>query len=391
MSYNKLLDLIEKGQKGNYPWIPIGQEKMGRHIGIGKRLYHLIGGDPGTGKTAFVDQNYVLRPYNWFRYEKPEDDDTKLKVVYFSMERSKENKMAKWVAMKLWEQEGTLLDVPTVLGWGTAKRKLTNHEKQCIEKYREYYNEMSNHVQVLDGANNPTGVYKQLVDLALLHGDDYRRNEHGQLFRKDREKFLQGEPSWEEVPDRTLPDDVTVEKYDSVYVPHDPNLIIEYIIDHMGVVRQESKLGAKGTLDKMSSYNQLFRDHYGFCPVAINQFNRNNANIMRRVNTDMSPEKQDFKGSGNMYEDADVVLGLFNPYEFGISPHLGYKINKLVNDEGYNRFRSVTILKNTYGIDNAAFGCQFLGECGYYDELPKASDMTDQMYDDVVYPNGIVN
>jgi len=392
MSYDKLKNSIIRGQNNEYPWIPIGMEKMGKHLGIGKRLYHLIGGDPGTGKTSFVDQNYVLKPYDWYK-NKPEDNDTNLLIHYFSMERSKENKYAKWLALRLWMDHSILLDVPTIMGWGTAKRPLEDHELELIDEYKEYFSEMETIITVQDGVNNPTGVYKQLVDLALLHGNEYRRDSEGHLFKRDREKFITGEPEWINISDETgLPKEVAeLERYDGIYIPYDPKLIILFVIDHLGKVRHESGLNDKGTLDKMSAYIQIARDHYGMCGIGINQFNRNNSNIMRRVNTDMSPEKSDFKGSGNMYEDADVVIGLFNPFEFGISSYLKYKVNKLVNDEGYNRFRSSSILKNTYGIDNAAFGCQFIGECGFYKELPKAGDMTEQLYSETVYPAGIIN
>lgn len=392
MSYSKLKKSIKRGQDGHYPWIPLGMEKMGKHVGIGKRLYHLVGGDPGTGKTSFVDQNYVLKPYDWY-VNRSEDEDTKFLVHYFSMERSKEYKYAKWLALKLWRDEDILLDVPTLMGWGTAKRELHSYELELIDKYEEYFEKMEEIVHVQDGVNNPTGVFKQLIDLALQHGHEYRRNLQGDLFQRDRKLFIAGKPEWIKIKNESdLPKQVKeLERYDSIYVPNDENLIIEVVIDHMGKVRNESGLNDKGTLDKMSSYLQIARDHYGMCTVAINQFNRNNADIMRRINTDMSPEKSDFKGSGNMYEDADIVIALFNPYEFGIKTYLQYKVNKLVNDEGYNRFRGATILKNTYGIDNAAFGCQFLGECGFYDELPKAGDMTEQLYSETVYPNGIIN
>lgn len=391
MSYSKLKNSIKRGQEGKYPWIPIGMEKMGKHIGIGKRLYHLIGGDPGSGKTSYVDKNYVLMPYKWYM-SRPKEEETKLLIHYFSMERSKEYKYAKWLALKIWEEEGILLDVPTLLGWGTAKRPLEKYELILIDEYQEFFDKMESIVHVQDGINNPTGVFKQLIDIALEHGNEYRRNLIGELFKRDREKFIKNEPEWIMITDESnLPKQVQeLNCYDSIYIPFNDNLIIEIIIDHMGKVRSESSLDDKRTLDKMSQYLQIARDHYGMCCVAINQFNRNNSNMLRRVNTDMSPEKSDFKGSGNMYEDADIVIALFNPYEFGISSHLGYKMNKLVNEQGYNRFRSATILKNTYGIDNAAFGCQFLGECGYYKELPKAADMTDALYHETVYPNGII-
>ena len=40
----------------------------------------------------------------------------------------------------------------------------------------------------------------------------------------------------------------------------------------------------------------------------------------------MSPLPSDFKSTGNLYEDADVALALYNPYKLGDTTNLGYNI-----------------------------------------------------------------
>ena len=58
------------------------------------------------------------------------------------------------------------------------------------------------------------------------------------------------------------------------------------------------------------------RDRYGYTVIDISQFNRSIGSVDRMKIKDVSPEPDDFKGSGDLYENADVALGLFNPYKF---------------------------------------------------------------------------
>ena len=128
----------------------------------------------------------------------------------------------------------------------------------------------------------------------------------------------------------------------------------------------------------MSEYNSSeFRDFYGFSPVAVSQFNRGLEETLRRYKSELSPLPSDFKGSGNMYEDSDLALALYNPYKLGEESNLGYPINKFVSSTGYNRYRSCYILKNSYGVDDTAIGYHFIGEVGLMNELPKPNEITD--------------
>ena len=103
--FSQLLKQVEDGIEGKSKWIPIGYDKLGSHIGIGQKIYTLIGGNSGTGKTGFTDCTYVLNPYKWYK-ENKNKTDIKFKIIYRSMERSKSFKIGKWVCAKLYEDNG---------------------------------------------------------------------------------------------------------------------------------------------------------------------------------------------------------------------------------------------------------------------------------------------
>ena len=223
-----------------------------------------------------------------------------------------------------------------------------------------YFEQMFDYVELIDGPVNPTGIYKHVVEYAKVHG-----------------KMI-------EEPYTTKDGILRTRKK---YVPNNPNLITLIIEDHLGKLRGEmigdkfASPNSKEVLDKMSDYNSSeFRDVYGFSPVAVIQLNRGLEGSARSAqlvkhDVELGPLPSDFKGSSVPYDDADVALALYNPFKVKDFNHMNYDIPKFVNSGGYNRFRSLTILKNSYGIDDACFGLNFLGECGAMRELPRADEI----------------
>jgi len=358
----ELIDLqkaIDKGREGKSIWIPLHFPKMGQEVGIGKSIYTIVGGMSGTGKTAFTDLAYVLAPYKWMKQNYDKTGIT-IRVIYHSMERSKTYKLAKWVSMKLYTQYNILMDVPDILGWGVQRNRVPEEVYQKIVKCFDYFNEMLDYVEIIEGPINPTGIWKNAYNYAETVG-----------------KF-------EKVPYTTLEGD---EKYHTIYKTNDENLVTVVLLDHIGKLKGELNDGvflqpqSKALMDKMSDYaGSELRDRLGFSPVIVSQFNRGLEDTQRRVKTEMSPLPSDFKNTGNLYEDADVALALYNPYKLGDNENLGYNIPAFVNSKGYNRFRSCYVLKNSYGVDDIAFGYNFIGEVGIMYELKKAGLLTPEDY-----------
>lgn len=334
-----LAEDIERGIKGENTGIPTGFPILDSNInGIQKSLYTIVGGNSGTGKTSFVDLAYVLNPYKWL-IENKDKTNIKIKWIYNSMERNTKYKLAKWVCLKLFQDEGIILDVPTMLGWQGKKFEIEDELKKLIFKTGEYFDQMFNSgvIDIIDGTQNPTGIRNYLIDFAKKNGELIQINE-----------------------------------FTRRYKPNDENLIVIVVNDHVGKLAGERGMNDKELLDKHSEYMGDVRDRYGFTIIDISQFNRSIGSVDRMKTKSVSPEPDDFKGSGDMYENADVALGLFNPYKFKVNDFLGYEIPKFVTKSGENRFRSVSIIKNSYGADDIIIGMNFLGENGNFRELPTA-------------------
>lgn len=339
--FKELLSDVEKGIEGKNQGIPTGFIELDKHInGIQKGIYTLIGGNSGTGKSAYAHLAYILNPYDWLQ-KNLDKTDFRLRVILNSMERSTKYLLAKWTCLKIYQDKGFILDVPTLLGWQGATYKLTEELRQLIYDCEEYFEKMSDVVTIHSGATNATGLYFRGKNYAEANG----KIEH-------------------------------ISEHEKVYIPNNPNEVVILLNDHVGKVTSEVNGGIrlldKAILDKHTEMMGGLRDFYHMSPVDISQFNRSIGSTDRIKNKQVSPEPDDFKGSGDMYENADVCLGLFNPYKFKINDFLGYDIPKFVSPSGENRFRSVSVIKNSYGADDVIIGMNFLGENGHFRELPGA-------------------
>lgn len=348
--FNQLLEYVDRGRIGQNRWIPVPYPRLGQHLGIAKRIYTLIGGAPGTGKSAFCHYTYILSAYNWW-YKNQDNTDIKLKVIYRSMERSKIFTIGKWTCLWLYSKYGIVLDVKDLFTWASQRSKVTDQVYEKVVEARDYFERMQDVVHIIDGAENPTGVRNQLSDWA---------NQNGKL--------------------------VDISQWERKYVPNNENLITVFVIDHIGRMKLERGFTKKQNIDKMSEYASIARDLFGFTPVIVAQLNRNITDVSRRINTDLSPEESDFADSSNMFQDSDVVLALFDPKRYGLRKYKDYDIYRTITKEGESRFRSVSMLKNSYGVDGVILGFQFVGEVGKFSELPHPRDITDpdQFYTNLI-------
>ena len=98
-----------------------------------------------------------------------------------------------------------------------------------------------------------------------------------------------------------------------------------------------------------------------------------------------------FKESSQTQDDADVILALFDPMRYKVADPSGYDLNKLKDEFGAKYFRSVRLIKNSYGEDDIRIGLGFLGSVGMFKELPKRKDITDSDYQSVVNKTFFLN
>lgn len=65
-----------------------------------------------------------------------------------------------------------------------------------------------------------------------------------------------------------------------------------------------------------------------------------------------------------------MVIGLFAPDRYEIDRHRGYDVKRMQDS-----YRSISILKNRYGVSNLRVGMYFDGAVGEFRELPQPKDI----------------
>ena len=105
---------------------------------------------------------------------------------------------------------------------------------------------------------------------------------------------------------------------------------------------------------------------------------------MRIKNGDVEPQLEDFADSSSTQNDADVVVALFDPMRYKVEDPSGYQLDKLKDEYGAKYFRSLRLIKNSYGEDDVRIGLGFLGQIGMFKELPRLKEMTESDYQSIV-------
>lgn len=345
MSFHDLSKAVQDGLDGRNNGIPMGFDRLNRYIGIRKSMYTLVGGLTGSGKTSFIDDAYVLNPFDW--YINGDTNGIKLKIIYRSMERSRTYKLAKWVARKIFLDSGYLIPVSRLLGW---TEKMTKDEHDLFLMQEEYVGMMKEVITIVDGAENPVGIAKDLKKHAVANGEI-----------------------------------VEIDEFTRKYIPNNDNEVTLVVVDHIGLLKlTKDQPTKKQAIDKMSDELRYARDFYGYSPVVVSQFNRDISNPTRLKNGDVEPQLEDFADSSSTQNDADVVLALFDPMRYKVEDPSGYQLDKLKDDFGAKYFRSVRLIKNSFGEDDVRIGLGFLGQIGMFKELPRLKNMDDSIYQSVV-------
>lgn len=354
--YSGLDKEIEHGL--NQEQISMGFDRLNYHVGLRKATYYLIGGYTGSGKTSFLDDAFVLNPYDFVNSHK-NTKGLKLKIFYFSMERRKNYKIAKWISRRIFLDTGKIITANKILGWVSNEFKLTFDEHDIVKSYKDYVNFMLNDaVTIIENPQNPMGIKKTIDTYAELNG------------KKEK-----------------------IDAHNTIYIPDNEKEHVIVIYDHIGLQKKETRKYPNGDIVRLSTPKEIidqssedarkFRDVYGYTIVKVSQFNRDIANPTRIKNGDVEPMLEDFKSSGSTQEDAEIVFGLFDPMRYKVPDPSGYNLDKLRNDYGAKMYRSVKLLKNSYGSDDVRIGLAFQPAIGMFKEMPKLQDTTEKTYESI--------
>lgn len=270
MIFDDVKNSINDGLQGRNEGIPMGYERLHNVIpGIQQSTYYLVGGELGTGKSAFVDESFVYNPYDYI-LDNP-DKNIDYHILYFSLEIDKVRKIAKAIARRIFHKYKILVDINYILSKG--KNRISQEVYDYAMQQSDYFYKMEEYVTFLDKPENPTGIWKNVL------------------------KYAENNGVWSE---KMVQD---TEVIPASYKPNNPNKITTIIVDHVGLMRNERGFSKKQNIDKLSEYAIVLRNKCKFSPVLIQQLNRSMSSAERFTINRVEPQLSDFKESGNTQED----------------------------------------------------------------------------------------
>ena len=323
------------GQLGNNMGLSTGLECLDRAIdGIQRKSIYGIAAPPKAGKTTLTDFiliNAILDAV---------DKNIPIKVIYFSYEIDVISKMYDFAAFFFYHKyreygfkhngkdyeisprylKGRLKDPDAKEDDEIQIIQIKPKHKEMLEDiYTEYiipffgeYDDNRNkikdgYINVIEERTNPTGMQTECWEWAKQTGEIIRA------------PYI---------------DDMGLKKHRVTgYIPNDPNAFTIIVTDHVRKIKPESKMFLKGTVDKWSDYCVQMRNLFGYTFIHIVHLNRNLSSIDRiKFNKEtLHPTGEDVKDTGNLSEDCNYLLTMFNPADekYQLVRHFGNNVKAI--------------------------------------------------------------
>lgn len=341
MISEKLLKEIDRGRLGLNHGISMGLPKLESIIdGVSRETYTLIISNSGAGKTSFALYAYVYKPL----MAHLDDDD--FRILYFSLEMNEQSLYIKLLSLYIFETYGIELSFKKILS-REREYTLSDEHYELVKECLPWVDKISKKLEIYDKSVSANKVYAILKTRLESIG-----------------KFKETDTRY-------------------VYIPNNPNLTYNVVIDHIGLIRPSTGNTLKQEIDLLSSYLVTLREKCGISPVVIQQANREQGNIERFKQGKSAFTINDAKDSGNTVQDSNVMIAIYNPHRDGLKTYRKYNIEQLGGV-----FRSVMVLKNRFGDCDVEVGCNFFGHVNLFHELPKPDEIYD--YERYTNPNYIL-
>lgn len=342
---------IQGAMNGKDLFIPIGLPKLGRYANLRKHILTLIFSTAGAGKSSMVDTIILNSVKNHMDHPSEIKPDFQL----FSFERNSKLRIAKWICFLIFVNEGVEIQLPKMLGWW--KEKITPAEYALILKQKTYIDQILNeYVTIHEGTKTPKEVYRLMKD------------------------HFESKGEYETI--KIIDEKTGHERIKKIYIATRVDEIVVPIWDHGNLTKTTQELPTKkAAIDKLVSMAQDFRDLEGAAPIWISQVNRAISGFTRAKDTEQELVLDDVKESGDIGDACDIAFSIFDPMKFGQSSKTGYVPSNFVDKTNANNyFRSVQILKSSYGADSFRIPLAFNGFCGQFTELPNRKELNDGQY-----------
>lgn len=315
--------------------------------GIEQGKYYLISGASKSGKTQLTSYLFLYTPI-LYAYHHP--DKVRIKIFYFPLEETPEKITIRFMCHLLYILSDMKIRISPMKLQSINKENVVKPEILEILnslEYKSILNFFEDHVHFIT-ERNPTGCWKVVNNYAKEAGTIHRKK----IIIKNKETGIEQEK----------------EVFD-YYEPKDPDEYVEILWDHAGNSELERGLNLKECIDKLSEYFMVFRNHFNYIPVMIQQQNDNTISLEAFKAKKVRPNLAGLADTKNSGKDCSVMIGITNPFAFELPEFLKYDITKL---KGYARFLEVVL--NREGESNGVLGLYFDGATNYFAPLPKYTD-----------------
>ena len=214
-------------------------------------------------------------------------------------------------------------------------------------EYRSILDFYEEHVHFITD-RNPTGCWKVINNYARDAGTIHRKT----VVIENKETGVKQEK----------------EVFD-YYEPKDPDEYVEIIYDHVSLCELERNWTLKQCIDKLSEYFMVFRNHFNYIPVMVQQQNMETISLDAFKSDKIRPTLAGLADSKDPGKACSIMLGITNPFAFEKPEYLKYNVRQL---RGYARFLEVVL--NREGESNGILALYFDGATNYFTPLPHASD-----------------
>lgn len=339
----ELFQLIEEGRKGSNIGLTIGSPKLETYMdGFLPGTSYLIGAQSGVGKSTYTLWALVYQPL--IQFLNGENVERDPHWIMFNLEMTRSQIYAKLLSMYIFDQYGEQIRFKEMFSRGK--------DTMLSDEHYNLIQECSSFIDILD-------------ERIVCYDGSLTEEKYVKTMSKELNRF----GYWD----------------NGVYVPNNSKQIVGVVIDHMSLVKASAGRQKKDEMDAISRASVVLRNTTKIVsPIHVAQFNRSSGSDERLKQSLQEPTSNDFKDSGALYEDSQVVFALHSPQKLKQTTYKKYDIKTLEQS-----FLAVFLLKSRFGTSDILVPMGFYGDCSHYAELPKPDEIFD--YEKYKYPDWLLD
>lgn len=357
---------FKKGQSGINKGLYMGKglQSLSRHLnGIQKGMLYTIAAAPKVGKSTVVNYGFVINPWIDAMVKQ-----IPFEIIYFSYEMNRIQMEFDFACHFLYydyEIEFIRLDegitrkgsniIPLSSDYLRGRLQDDNGNNIFVkpiieEKLKEVY-------------------YKWIIPLFGEYDD------RGVLIQKGVIDFIEKKYTPSNMMDYLRQKASINGKFitETIYVPNDPERFTIVVTDTVRKIPKEKGDSIKDTIDKWAAYSVELRNYCNFTFVHIIHTNRNLADTdtLKLFKDRIFPTSESIKDSGNLSEESDYVITMFNPNDdkYNLDVHFGVDIKDKNKQSLYPDLRTLHIVESRHCEFPKHFPVEMKGGVKFFDTL----------------------